>query len=150
MDGRNATIAAAALVVVAGMESPVRSSDAFDAAFATHVAAVQARDLAALERTITSDDQLTLILPNGVRTGTRQAYLDFHKRFFASPTWTIRFDPVAKIVGPDFAVVTTKSLYQDDGGKIQTRSWVTFTFHKEAGAWRLIHDQNTRLPAGEP
>jgi uncharacterized protein (TIGR02246 family) len=119
-----------------------------DAAFAEHVRAVQARDLSALERTITSGEQLTLILPNGEQTATRQAYLDFHKEFFASKTWTIRFDPISRIVGPDFAVLTTKSLYQDmeDGKAIRSRSWVTFTFRKEAGQWRLVHDQNTRLP----
>src|SRR6185503_2497450 len=36
-----------------------------DALFAAHVKAVQSRDLPALERTITSGEQLTLILPNG-------------------------------------------------------------------------------------
>lgn len=119
-----------------------------DALFAEHVKAVQARDLAALERTITSGDQLTLILPNGVQTATRQAYVDFHKQFFSEKTWTIQFEPVSRAVGPDFAVLTTKSLYQDvvDGKPYRSRSWVTFMFRKESGQWRLIHDQNTRLP----
>jgi uncharacterized protein (TIGR02246 family) len=120
-----------------------------DSLFAEHVKAVQARDLAALEKTITSGEQLTLILPNGVQTATRQAYVDFHKQFFAEKTWTIQFEPVSRAVGPDFAVLTTKSLYEDvvDGKPYRSRSWVTFTFRKESGQWRLIHDQNTRLPA---
>ena len=103
---------------------------------------------AALERTITSAEQLTLILPNGVQTSTRQAYVDFHKQFFAEKTWTIQFETVSRTVGTDFAVLTTKSLYQDvvDGKPYRSRSWVTFTFQKESGQWRLIHDQNTRLP----
>jgi len=33
-----------------------------------------------------------------------------------------------------------------DGKPYRSRSRVTFTFKKEKGAWRLIHDQNTRLP----
>ena len=103
--------------------------------FAEHVKAVQARDLPALERTITLGEQLTLILPNGTQTSTRQAYVDFHKEFFATKTWTIQFEPVSRIVGADFAVLTTKSLYQDvvDGKPYRSRSWVTFTFQKEAG-----------------
>jgi uncharacterized protein (TIGR02246 family) len=119
-----------------------------DVVFAEHVKAVQARDLPALERTLTSGEQLTLILPNGTQTSTRQAYVDFHKQFFATKTWTIQFEPVRRAVGVDFAVLTTKSLYQDvaDGKPYRSRSWVTFTFQKEAGQWRLIHDQNTRLP----
>ncbi|MFL6603596.1 MAG: YybH family protein [Steroidobacteraceae bacterium] len=122
-----------------------------DAAFAAHVKAIQSRDLAALALTISDAKQLILILPNGRLTKTRQEYLDFHKEFFASKSWTIRFDPVATSVGSDFAVLTTKSLYEDlqDGNPVRTRSWVTFIFHKEAGKWRLIHDQNTRVAAGE-
>jgi uncharacterized protein (TIGR02246 family) len=126
----------------------VAADSGIDAAFAEHVKAVQSRDLAALERTITSGEQLTLILPNGLQTATRQAYVDFHKQFFAEKTWTIQFEPVSRAVGPDFVVLTTKSLYQDvvDGKPYRSRSWVTFTFRKESGQWRLIHDQNTRLP----
>jgi uncharacterized protein (TIGR02246 family) len=128
--------------------APGGAASSIDAVFAEHARAVQSRDLAALERTITSGDELTLILPNGVQTATRQAYIDFHKEFFASKSWTIQFEPVSRAVGADFAVLTTKSLYQDtvDGKPYRSRSWVTFTFRKEAGQWRLIHDQNTRLP----
>jgi uncharacterized protein (TIGR02246 family) len=128
--------------------APVAEERSIDAVFAQHLKAVQSRDLAALERTITAEEQLTLILPNGVQTATRQAYVDFHKQFFGEKTWTIQFEPVSRAVGTDFAVLTTKSLYQDvvDGKPYRSRSWVTFTFHKELGQWRLIHDQNTRLP----
>jgi uncharacterized protein (TIGR02246 family) len=125
----------------------VAAPSEIDALFAEHVKAVQARDLVALERTITSGDQLTLILPNGVQTATRQAYLDFHKQFFATKTWTIEFEVVSRAIGSDYAVLTTRSLYQDvvDGKPYRSRSWVTFMFRKESGHWRLIHDQNTRL-----
>jgi uncharacterized protein (TIGR02246 family) len=128
--------------------APVEEQHTIDAVFAEHVKAVQSRDLPALERTITLGDQLTLILPNGTQTSTRQAYVDFHKEFFGTKTWTIQFEPVSRLVGADFAVLTTKSLYQDtvDGKPYRSRSWVTFTFQKELGQWRLIHDQNTRLP----
>ena len=128
--------------------APVEEERSIDAVFAEHVKAVQSHDLPSLERTITLGEQLTLILPNGVQTSTRQAYVDFHKEFFATKTWTIQFEPVSRILGSDFAVLTTKSLYQDvvDGKPYRSRSWVTFTFQKELGQWRLVHDQNTRLP----
>lgn len=116
-----------------------------DQVFQQHVRAVQERDMAALERTITSGDALTLILPNGAQTSTRREYLDFHRKFFSSRTWKIRFDPVSRIVGPEFAILTTLSTYEDteDGKTERDRSWVTFVFQLERGEWRLIHDQNT-------
>ncbi len=106
--------------------APAGEGRSIGAVFAEHVKAVQSRDLPA----------------------TREAYVDFHKEFFAGKTWTIQFEPVSRAVGADFAVLTTKSLYQDivDGKPLRSRSWVTFTFQKESGQWRLIHDQNTRLP----
>jgi ketosteroid isomerase-like protein len=135
----------------AASAAPLGAESSIDEVFAEHTRAVQSRDLPALERTITSGEQLTLILPNGVQTATRKEYIDFHKEFFASRTWTIQFEPVSRAVGSDFAVLTTKSLYQDtvDGKPYRSRSWVTFTFHKEGGQWRLIHDQNTRLPTDQ-
>lgn len=147
MLGRIAALVAFLCFSSAGA-APVGAESSIGAVFAEHIRAVQARDLAALESTITSGDQLTLILPNGTQTATRQAYIDFHKEFFATKTWTLQFEPVGRVVGSDFAVLTTKSLYQDtvDGKPYRSRSWVTFTFRKEAGQWRLIHDQNTRLP----
>ena len=87
--------------------APVGVESSINAVFAEHVRAVQARDLPALESTITSGEQLTLILPNGVQTATRQAYIDFHKEFFATKTWTIQFAPVSRMVGrPDGRLTT--------------------------------------------
>ena len=145
---RKAVIVVGLLCSTLAGAAPVEEERSIDAVFAEHVKAVQSRDLPGLERTITLGDQLTLILPNGTQTSTRQAYIDFHNEFFATKTWTIQFEPVSRNVGADFAVLTTKSLYQDvvDGKPYRSRSWVPFTFHKEKGAWRLIHDQNTRLP----
>jgi ketosteroid isomerase-like protein len=139
----------AALTLVATPSSAAEPS--IETAFAAHVKAVQSRDLVALERTVSDGEQLVLILPDGTLTKTRQEYLDFHKKFFASKRWSIRFDPVSAQVGSEFAVLTTKSLYEDvqDGKPVRSRSWVTFIFRKEAGEWRLIHDQNTRVPRDE-
>lgn len=139
----------AALCVAA---APAAAQSSLDETFAVHVAAVQARDMAGLERTITSGEALTLILPNGTRTDTREAYLAFHREFFTSSTWSIRFQVLSKVEGPDYGVITTRSFYSDtdNGQPINTSSWVTFTFRRENGEWRLIHDQNTRVPADLP
>ena len=132
--------------------APAAAEAGLDEAFAVHVAAVQARDLAALERTLTKGDALTLILPNGVRTDTRREFLDFHRQFFASPTWSIRFKVLSKFEGPNYGIINTRSFYSDtdEGQPVNTSSWVTFTFRREDGEWRLIHDQNTRVPPDLP
>ena len=128
---------------------PLHAETNLDRAFAEHVAAVQARDLKRLEATLTSGEQLELILPNGTRTATKAAYLDFHRGFFGEKGWTLTFETLSEITSRDLGVITTRSIYRDtqDGKPIVSHSVVTFTFRREDGRWKLIHDQNTRLPA---
>lgn len=131
------------------LAAPLHAEMDLDRAFAEHVAAVQARDLTRLEATLTAGQQLELILPNGTRTATKAAYVDFHRDFFAEKRWTIAFETLSKITSGDLGIITTRSTYRDgeDGKPSVSHSIVTFTFRRESGAWKLIHDQNTRLPA---
>lgn len=55
-----------------------------------HIDAIRNRDLKALTDTITAGDSLTLIFPNGTITNTRQAYVDFHRKWFADQDWNTR------------------------------------------------------------
>lgn len=139
------TALALALAGCAGAPTP----DApFEETLAAHIQAIQNRDLAALEATITADDELVLIFPGGQRTTTREEYLAFHREWFASDTWTMSFERVGVIEGRDFAVAMVRTLYEDvqDGVPVQSRSWPTLTFRNENGRWALFHDQNTRIP----
>jgi len=127
------------------------ASDAFERTFAEHLRAIKARDLPALERTLTSSEDLPLILPNGRRLATRREFLDFHREWFASSTWTIEFEPVTRYFGTDLAIATLRSHSTDveDGEPVWGESWVTFTFRREGGRWALVHDQNTRIRTGK-
>jgi ketosteroid isomerase-like protein len=145
----NALKALLAIVAVLAA-APLHAHPAdLERSFAEHIAAVQARDLKRLETTLTLGEQLELILPNGTRTATRAAYLEFHRSFFAEKTWTIAFQTLSQITSADLAVITTRSTYRDaeNGKPIVSHSIVSFTFRREGGAWKLIHDQNTPLPA---
>jgi ketosteroid isomerase-like protein len=144
-------IAACLLVPMLGGTAEVAANTCSDInrAFAVHAAAVQARDIKALEATLTLGPELVLILPNGTMTRTRAEFLEFHRQFFAAPGWAIAFDVVSKVEGDDYAIITTKSRYRDvaDGKPFESSNWVTFGFRREDGCWKLVHDQNTRRPA---
>src|SRR5512134_1488901 len=111
-----------------------------------HVKAVQARDLAALEKTITSGEALDLILPNGKRMTTRAEYLDLHRDWFKETNWTWTLEPIAVTTAKDMAIVTARTRYEEQEGDKTTSSenWLSLAFRKERDGWRLIHDQNTR------
>ncbi|MBU1377564.1 MAG: nuclear transport factor 2 family protein [Alphaproteobacteria bacterium] len=140
----------AGVALVLALSAGAAMAQDFDATLAKHFAAVSGRDLPALESTLTPGAELTLILPNATRTTTRQAFIDFHKDFFADKTWTMRFEPVAKTVTGDMAVVSVRTRWdgQDEGKPVWSESWLTLVFRKDAGRWGLIHDQNTRIRTG--
>lgn len=121
----------------------------FIATLERHVAAIPRRDYAEIEATITKGDRLELILPNGKRMTTRAEFLAFHREFFADKGWSMRFERQSLIEGKDIAVATYRTYFSssDDGKPVNTSSWLTLTFRKEGGEWRLVHDQNTRIPA---
>lgn len=120
----------------------------FEPALQRHLAAIQHRDLTALESTLTSGDDLVLILPNGTMTRTKAEFLAFHREWFAEPGWRMRFDPLMRRITRPFAQVLFRTRYEGpsaEGAPIVSRSYLTMTFRLERGSWRLVHDQNTRL-----
>ena len=140
-------LAALSIALASVAAGDARSS--LDDAFQTHVRAVQARDMAALGRTITDGRELVLILPNGTRTDTRDAYLAFHRSFFADRGWTISFDILSERVVGDIGIVSTRSNYSEPANGTTSHSWVTFVFRRSGSRWLLVYDQNTRLPPAE-
>jgi ketosteroid isomerase-like protein len=149
MNKKNARMLAGWLLSLAGLLSgaPLAYAESeFDAQLAKHFKAVQNRDLETLKSTLTGGTQLELILPSGNRTTTKAEFVAFHVEWFASKTWTMRFDPVSRIETADMAIATVRTHYEDvdDGKPIVTENWLTLTFRKEQGRWGLVHDQNTR------
>lgn len=121
----------------------------FTATLERHVAAIPKRDFATIEATITKGDTLVLILPNGKRMTTRAEFLAFHREFFADRNWSMRFERQSLIEGKDVAVASYRTYFTSTEGTrpVTTSSWLTLTFRKEGSEWRLVHDQNTRIPA---
>jgi ketosteroid isomerase-like protein len=132
----------AAPSVTAAMSPDLRAT------FTAHADAVARRDLAALERTLTATPDLTLIFPNGRRTDTRAAFIDFHRQWFADAGWTMRFDPVSVRETADTAIILVRTHFEttaEDGKVSWSESWLTLTFVREPQGWALAHDQNTRI-----
>lgn len=140
---------ATAFAIVAATMSPAASiaDKELAAVLDAHVKAVQARDLAALERTITTGEALDLILPNGRRMTTRAQFVDLHREWFKETNWTWTLEIVGVTETKDMSVVTTRTRYEErEGGKSTvTENWLSLTFRREASGWRLVHDQNTRM-----
>lgn len=126
---------------------------AFRRSLERHMAAVSGRDLATLETTLTRTEALTLIFPDGSTLDTRAAFVDFHRTWFADRKWTWRGEILRTIETPSLATALVRYAYDPDGaaGEQPAReSWLALTFAEEAGAWRLVLDQNTRIEPSAP
>lgn len=144
-------IAAVSMAACAEPEAPSPEpappgASALAAAVDAHVAAIGARDLDALLATVTARDSLTLIFPDGTVLPTRQDYVDFHTGWFADSTWTMALQPVSTTVREGLGVALLRTTYTDASGPRD--AMLALTFAPEAGAWRLVFDQNTRIVEG--
>jgi uncharacterized protein (TIGR02246 family) len=119
----------------------------FDQTLKTHLDAINRRDLPALLDTVADD--VMLILPTGKLLEGKQAYTAFHKEFFAEKTWSMRFTEKRRVENGDTAFVLLQYVYSDKdekGADYRSESYLVMVFRRNAGKWRLTHDQNTRIP----
>jgi ketosteroid isomerase-like protein len=113
-----------------------------------HLAAVQGRDLKALEETLTRGDKLILIFNGGEKLNTRQQFIDFHKTWFSENNWQWKPEVLQVIETPGLAHVLLKYTYSwtdKENKPKQSESFLALTFAKEKDGWGLVFDQNTKI-----
>lgn len=141
-------LATAICVTIAGCQSiPDAPRSGFDETLDRHVAAIQSRDLDGIEATITRDESMVLIFPDGTRYTTRDQFLGFHREWFADKDWVMTLEPIRRWHGADYGYGLYRTSFDPDGaGPTPPRAaWLSLGFRLEDGEWRLVHDQNTRI-----
>jgi ketosteroid isomerase-like protein len=148
-------VVAGALVIAligASCQTPSPGPPPFEQAVKEHLAAIIARDMDALVPTLTGQNALTMIAPNGARLETRQQFIDFHRQWFATnDDGKYEWEIVRLIESPALGHALIKYRYtsKDSAGAQQVMdSWLALTFAVEDGRWRLVFDQNTMIAPG--
>lgn len=118
----------------------------FTQALQAHLQAIRARDLPALAATVTLDEDIVLIYPNGACVEGRQAYLAEMKEWFADPGWRLNCE-IKKIVETgelSSALLLCGYDEKHPGQPPRHLDYFLFlVFRNQQGHWRLVHDQNT-------
>ncbi|MCE1177592.1 MAG: nuclear transport factor 2 family protein [Micrococcales bacterium] len=106
--------------------------------------------MAKLEPTI--DEDVVLIFPSGNTRYGKDAFMAFHKSWFASSTtWTQDNTVIhTDVEGCKTAWASVDYVYKeyDAAGNVTSTSHALFalTWTRDKGKWVVIADQNTRLP----
>lgn len=118
-----------------------------------HLQAIRRRDLEALVATLPAEE-LTLITSDGRLVRSVREFVDMHRGWFESPTWTLetRIDTLFETSGLGLAVIRLDYRDRPAGGPpIHEASYLTLAFARHGGRWVMVHDQNTpiRKPASQ-
>lgn len=143
---RNVTFGCIIAMLAAGCATPTREIPDLDQALARHIASIQERDLDAFRSTLTSDETLYMILPNGDALTTPAEALDLHEGWFADTNWRWDGKVVHTITGTDMAMVLMQYEYRASPDADPSSTWLGLVFRLEGNEWRLVHDQNTGIP----
>lgn len=141
----NLIIMAAVAALLAACQAETPAPPDFDAALARHLDTIQNRDLEGFQETLTTDETLYMIFPNGEALTTPEAAIELHKAWFADDNWLWHGEVVHKMVGTDMAFALMRYDYRDAPGEAPRTAWLNLVFRLEDGTWRLVHDQNTRI-----
>ncbi len=116
----------------------------------THLQAIQQRDMDTFLATLTEQEAISVILPNGTLFETRTAFVEFTRDWFADPDWRMTVALLRTAETAEMGVALLSVSYDDldqHGQPYQLRYYLSLVFAQQQGAWRLVHDQNTLLPA---
>jgi ketosteroid isomerase-like protein len=119
----------------------------FNAALATHLKAIEQRNSAAFESTLTSGKTLTFVSLGGKVTRSTEEFKAQMRQWFSDPDWSWQLEELASSVAGQTGVAVYRVRYKDKDptGKAYELSYVlSLVFAKEGEQWRLVHDQNTR------
>lgn len=111
-----------------------------------HLTSIQERNFEVFKSTLTTEDSLTFLLPNGKFTKSSSEYVAMLRGWFGQEGWTFDYEVVSSVVGEDLGHTLLLISYdeEDRGGKpYHLDHYLSLLFQRQAGSWRLVHDQNT-------
>jgi ketosteroid isomerase-like protein len=112
-----------------------------------HLRAIQTRDLEALADTLPAD-RLTLVMSDGRLVQKPSEFLDLHRDWFQSKTWSLGVEQVAATEDADLGCAVLRLDYRDESPSaepVHETSYLTLVFQRQGDRWVMVHDQNTPI-----
>lgn len=125
---------------------PLFSQTEFEKAVTKHLTSIDERNYKNFESTVTDENNINLILPNGVHISSRTQFLEFIKAWFQETTWEMKYTILSMRETSEMGFVLLMVNYSDldaDNKPYSLVYYLNLIFEKQAGQWKLVHDQNT-------
>ncbi|WP_452224391.1 YybH family protein [Lacinutrix chionoecetis] len=127
------------------VEANMQTNEAdFTAVLKKHLDAVTNKDLETLESTLSPNGNMQLILPKTEITTTAEAFMDYHREWFAAPIeWTFETKVLNTNIGERLGMAVVEIVYREplrDGKPYSNRMIVSYDLEKIDGKWYFIKD----------
>jgi len=136
----------ASVAALAWQMPAMADTSTFDAALETHLLAIEKRDWAGFDSTLTESDTLTFVLANGKFSKTKADFKKATQAWLADPDWSWNYQVLSTNSDTNTGVAVLNVQYTDKneaGIEYKLHYLLSLVFSKERGGWRLVHDQNT-------
>ncbi len=120
----------------------------FSQTLQTHLYAIEQRDLDLYLSTISHDEELSLIMPNGTFIQGYEAVAKMNREWFADPDWRLEAAVLRTIETDEMGLALLLVQYHDltpDGEPFDRQYYLNLIFSHVDDEWLLVHDQNTFL-----
>lgn len=126
--------------------------EAMQATMEKHLNAVATRNIEDLSATLSTDDDMILILPQTEITYTTKEFIDYHIEWFEDTSWTFDSKIISLKAGTYFGMAVVEVMYREpnlNGKPYFNRMNVSYVLEKKAGRWCVIKDHASSIEKGD-
>ena len=108
-----------------------------------HLDAVTNRDMETLQRTLSPNGNMQLILPDSEIMYSVDEFLNYHREWFQDSTWTFETNILNTAVGDPIGMAVVEVVYKEPsraGKPYYNRMIVSYDLEKIDGKWYVIKD----------
>ena len=117
--------------------------NAFTEVLTKHLDAVSNRDLPTLKSTMSPDGLMILILPQSEMLHTTDAFIEYHRNWFESTSWSLESEIAMTEIGEDMGMAIVNSTYREperDGKPYYNEMIISYTLKLVDNQWYVIKD----------
>lgn len=120
--------------------------ESFHAVLVKHLDTIQNKDIIPFLQTISDQDNISVIMPNGRLISGYKDVTKLNKDWFADNDWSLSYQIIKEECTDEMGYAVAEIDYNDvdaNGNPYNKIYYLTLIFKRIHEKWLLVHDQNT-------